>query len=438
MLNNVSFYGNFIYYITILLLLYNVYTKSTDFVYIFDSKYKFFNLKVIRLTFSFIFFIFICYFLYDTSIWYFNYNEYIHNPYNKFIKISLGLILLCLKLIINKIKNNEIELISLFKFLFFILCPLFLPIFIEYIMHLNIDLHSILRPIILNCVQFFAFLSLFFVLVPTLYQSNFWSLNSLILGYKDNFPMIGNINKFKWQVNAVDNVGSSNKISSDIGTGQQVGSGSDTPDGEKEEKGESRGKSIFKRPTLIGVEYDSDTDSERNAATSRLRQRNREAWRRLHNMYDNHISYNPNFPTDEYYESSGDIMMKYIDYRNKKLDGKITIREVNDLINSKGWNAFPFDKLHKLSDDIDFELCENRKNIKWTKDDLLELIIERNQTSNLEEKEELETELKKYKDEIKRLKNTELSLRAEQLALNFRKAGITPTDIYPLRETKNE
>jgi uncharacterized circularly permuted ATP-grasp superfamily protein len=65
-------------------------------------------------------------------------------------------------------------------------------------------------------------------------------------------------------------------------------------------------------------------------------------------------------------------------------------------------------------------------------------MIDRNNTKNLEEKEEMNTEIKKYIEAIKSYKVTELSLRKEQLALNFRKAGITPSAVNSITEDDNE
>ena len=141
---------------------------------------------------------------------------------------------------------------------------------------------------------------------------------------------------------------------------------------------------------------------------------------------------------DEHYESSSEIIRRYVDYRNKKTDGKISIADLNYLINRNKWNILPFDELCNLSDDVDYELNENRKTIKWTKNDLLKLMIDRNKTNNLEEKEEMNKEIKKYIDAIKSYKVTELSLRKEQLALNLRKAGITPSAVSSITEEVDE
>jgi hypothetical protein len=50
-------------------------------------------------------------------------------------------------------------------------------------------------------------------------------------------------------------------------------------------------------------------------------------------MYDAYAANNPDFPTDEHYESSSEIIRKYVDYRNKKTDGKISITDINYIIN---------------------------------------------------------------------------------------------------------
>jgi hypothetical protein len=50
-------------------------------------------------------------------------------------------------------------------------------------------------------------------------------------------------------------------------------------------------------------------------------------------MYDAYTANNPDFPTDEHYESSSEIIRKYVDYRNKKTDGKISITDINYIIN---------------------------------------------------------------------------------------------------------
>jgi uncharacterized circularly permuted ATP-grasp superfamily protein len=65
-------------------------------------------------------------------------------------------------------------------------------------------------------------------------------------------------------------------------------------------------------------------------------------------------------------------------------------------------------------------------------------MVDRNKTKNLEEKEEMNKEIQKYIEAIKSYKETELSLRKEQLALNFRKAGITPTAVSSITEEVSE
>jgi hypothetical protein len=50
----------------------------------------------------------------------------------------------------------------------------------------------------------------------------------------------------------------------------------------------------------------------------------------------------------------------------------------------------------------------------------------------------MNSEIKKYIEAIKSYKETELSLRKEQLALNFRKAGITPSIVSTISEEGKE
>jgi len=52
-------------------------------------------------------------------------------------------------------------------------------------------------------------------------------------------------------------------------------------------------------------------------------------------MYDAYASDNPDLPIDEHYDSSSEIIRRYVDYRNKKTDGKISIADLNYLINRK-------------------------------------------------------------------------------------------------------
>jgi hypothetical protein len=81
------------------------------------------------------------------------------------------------------------------------------------------------------------------------------------------------------------------------------------------------------------TDYDSDTDTIQTWITTRARRINKQNLFRLQNMYEAYAANNPDLPTDEHYESSGEIIRKYIDYRNKKTDGKISIGDINHLIN---------------------------------------------------------------------------------------------------------
>jgi hypothetical protein len=419
----------------------------------------YFNEKIVKIIFISVIIFFLVYFIYDNYICYLNYEEYRNNAITKFIKLSLGLILLILKLIINKIKDSKLDLSSLFKYLIAIICPIVLPPFMDYILKFEENLHFVLKSLIRACVQLLAMLSVLFALVPALFQCQSLDLRA-------GYHLIGDNNKFKWNINIMDNTGNSvgNNSNSSI-TGRQSGastssipggevvtssvsqpgapstsspsSGASTGEGESTESSSS--KPLFKRPiTRNMTDYDSDTDSIQTWVITRARRINKQNWFRLQNMYDAYTANNPDFPTDEHYESSSEIIRKYVDYRNKKTDGKISITDINYIINRNKWNTLPFDELCDLSDDVDYELIENRKNIKWTKNDLLKLMIDRNNTKNLEEKEEMNTEIKKYIEAIKSYKVTELSLRKEQLALNFRKAGITPSAVNSITEDDNE
>jgi hypothetical protein len=448
-----------------LFLLYSIYIKFRDLSNILNIR--FINEKIVKIIFISVIFFFLAYFLYDNYICYYYYEEYTNNSYTKFIKLSLGLVLLILKLIINKIKENKIDLSSLLKFSIAIVCPILLPPFMDYILKFENNLHVVLKSLIRGCVQLLAIFSILFAMVPALFQCHSLDLNKLILGLGNNYHNIRSNNNFKirpWNINIVDNtVNPANNSSSNTGpisgtpssTVPQAGttnssvsrpgaSSSSGPSsgtsGDQGENTESSGdKPIFKRPTTRNMtDYDSDTDTIQTWITTRARRINKQNLFRLQNMYEAYAANNPDLPTDEHYESSGEIIRKYIDYRNKKTDGKISIGDINHLINRNKWNTLPFNELCDLSDDVDYEIHENRKNIKWTKDDLLKLIIDRNNTNNLEEKEEMNSEIKKYIEAIKSYKETELSLRKEQLALNFRKAGITPSIVSTISEEGKE
>lgn len=466
LMNKIYICTNVLYCITMLFLLYSIYVKSRDLSSLLNVRY--FNENIVKIVFIPFIFFFLVYFTYDNYICYSNYEEYTNNSNTKLIKLSLGLILLILKLIITKIKDNKLDLSSLLKYLVAIICPIILPPFMDYILKFENNLHFVLKSLIHGCVHLLAILSILFSLVPALLQCQFWDLRTgpqLILGLGNSFQNIGSNNKFKWNINIIDNTGnpnpagnsksiasppsggSSSSIPQDGATSSSVSqagaSSSSSSQGEGIGQGEgtegSSSKPVFKKPiTRNMADYDSDTDSTQTWIITRARRINKQNWFRLQNMYDAYAANNPDFPTDEHYESSSEIIRRYVDYRNKKTDGKISIADVNFLINRNKWNTLPFDELCNLSDDVDYELNENRKTIKWTKNDLLKLMIDRNKTNNLEEKEEMNKEIKKYIDAIKSYKVTELSLRKEQLALNLRKAGITPSAVSSITEEVNE
>src|SRR5271163_3970522 len=143
MLNNVYIYTNYVYCITMLLLLYSIYVKLKDLSNILNVRY--YNEKIVKIIFISVIIFFLVYFIYDNYICYSNYEEYRNNPITKFIKLSLGLILLILKLIINKIKDNKLDLSSLFKYLIAIICPIILPPFLDYILKFEENLHFVLK-----------------------------------------------------------------------------------------------------------------------------------------------------------------------------------------------------------------------------------------------------------------------------------------------------
>jgi hypothetical protein len=450
-----------------LFLLYSIYVKVRDLSNLLQVRY--FNEKIVKNIFISVNFFFLVYFMYDNYICYFNYDEYTNNPYTKFIKLSLGLILLILKLIINKISGrpeNKIDFSSLLKYSIAIVCPIILPPFMDYILKFENDLHINLKSLIRGCIELLAIISILFAFVPALFQHqplNIKADSKLILGLGNNFQNTSNNNIFKWNINIMDNTGipadNSNSISrpqpgtpsSSVPQSGTSSSSSPIPGapsysgsqgqgtGQGEDTESSSSKPVFKRPiTRNMADYDSDTDTIQTWITTRARRVNKQNWFRLQSMYDAYATNNPDFPLDDHYESSDDIIRKFVDYRNKKTDGKISIADVNYLINRNKWNTLPFDELCELSDDVDYELIENRKTIKWTKNDLLKLMIDRNNTTNLEEKEEMNSEIKKYIEAIKSYKETELSLRKEQLALNFRKAGITPSVVNSITEDNDE
>jgi hypothetical protein len=429
---------------------------------------RYFNEKIVKIIFiPVIIFIFV-YFTYDNYVCYSNYEEYANTPNTKFIKLLLGLILLILKLIMNKIKDNKLDLSSLLKYFIAIMCPIVLPSLMDYIIVFENNLHSVLKSLILGCVHLLAILSILYSLVPGLLQCQFWDLRPGPFplnngnGLGNIVQNIGSINKFKWNINIMDNTVNStgsNSISNPqsgatsgsipqsggaSSSAEQAGaSSSSTPEGEGSRKREAsedlNSKPIFKKPTTRNMtDYDSDTDTTQTWITTRARRINKQNLFRLQSMYDAYAAENPDLPIDEHYDSSTEIIRKYVDYRNKKTDGKISIADLNYLISRKKWNTLPHDELCELSDDVDYELNENRKTLKWTKNDLLQLIIDRNKTNKLEDKEEMNKEISKYIEAIKSYKETELSLRKEQLALNFRKAGITPSAVSTITEEASE
>jgi hypothetical protein len=426
---------------------------------------RYYDEKIVKIIFIPVIFFFLVYFMHDNYICYSNYEEYTNNPIIRFIKLSLGLILLVLKLIINKIKDNKFDFSSLLKYLIAIICPIVIPPFMDYILQFENNLHFFLKSLIRGCVHLLAILSILFSLVPVLLQCQFLELRAgpyLILGLSNNVQNIGSINKFKWNINIMENTGSSAGISSisspesgatsgsipqggvTSSSAQQAGASSSSTSqregsGKREATDDSGSKPVFKKPSTRNMtDYDSDTDTTQTWIITRARRINKQNLFRLQNMYDAYAADNPNLPIDEHYDSSSEIIRKYVDYRNKKTDGKISIADLNYLINRKKWNILPYDELCELSDDVDYELNENRKTLKWTKNDLLQLMIDRNKTNNLEEKEDMNKEIKKYIEAIKSYKETELSLRKEQLALNLRKAGITPSAVSSITEEASE
>jgi hypothetical protein len=460
-MNKIYICTNLVYCITMLFLLYSIYVKMRDLSSLLNVRY--FNEKIVKIIFIPVIISFLVYFTYDNCICYSNYDT--NNLNTKFIKLSLGLILLILKLIINKIKDNKLDLSSLLKYFIAIIFPVVIPSFMDYILEFENNLHSVLKSLIRGCVHLLAISLILFSLVPALLQCQFLDLrvgHYLILGLSNNVQNIGNINKFKWNINIMDNTGNSAGISS-ISSPQSGATSGSIPQGEgasssaqqagvsssstiqeegsgkREAPEDSSSKPVFKKPSTRNMtEYDSDTDTTQTWIITRARRINKQNLFRLQNMYNAYAADNPDLPIDEHYDSSSEIIRRYVDYRNKKTDGKISIADLNYLISRKKWNILPYDELCELSDDVDYELNENRKTLKWTKNDLLQLMVDRNKTKNLEEKEEMNKEIQKYIEAIKSYKETELSLRKEQLALNFRKAGITPTAVSSITEEVSE
>jgi hypothetical protein len=178
-----------------LFLLYSIYIKFRDLSNILNIR--FINEKIVKIIFISVIFFFLAYFLYDNYICYYYYEEYTNNSYTKFIKLSLGLVLLILKLIINKIKENKIDLSSLLKFSIAIVCPILLPPFMDYILKFENNLHVVLKSLIRGCVQLLAIFSILFAMVPALFQCHSLDLNKLILGLGNNYHNIRSNNNFK-------------------------------------------------------------------------------------------------------------------------------------------------------------------------------------------------------------------------------------------------
>ena len=78
LINNVYIYTNFVYSITMLLLLYSIYVKFRDLSNLFNVK--FFNEKIVKIIFISLILFFFVYFIYDNYICYSNYEEYTNNP----------------------------------------------------------------------------------------------------------------------------------------------------------------------------------------------------------------------------------------------------------------------------------------------------------------------------------------------------------------------
>jgi hypothetical protein len=425
-------------------------------------SYEYFNVKLIRIVLIFVFIFFLGYSIFDSYVCYYNYHNYVNYGNNKFVKLFVGIVLLVLKLIINKINGepeNKMDFVSLLKYLVVITSPLLLPPIIQYILKFEGSLGFVLKSLIAGCIQLVVILSVFFAMVPTLFQCNFLYFmggSNLILELSNNLKNIGNNNMIKarsWNISVVDNTvnpGNNSNISgvnhgapispvSNFGESSNFQPTAESSSGQEGGVGSTGDTHVFKRPSTRNmIDYDSDSDTIQTWIITRARRVNKHNLYRLQSMYEAFAADNPDFPTDEHYESSSQIIRKFTDYRNKKTDGKISIKDLSLLINRKRWNNLSYNEICELSDDVDYELNENRKMIKWTKDDLLKVIAEKNKTYDLKEKEEITTEINKFIDAIKSYKVTELGLRKEQLALNFRKAGITPSDVSSISEESNE
>jgi hypothetical protein len=458
-INNLSIYANYIYYITMLFLIYNIYIKFIDLSKVISHKK--FNVKIVKNIFNFAVFCFVTYFLFDSYSCYLNYEKYTNNLTNKLIKLFLGFVLLILKLIINKINSgpeNKIDWSSLLKFSMAIVCPLIIPFFIDYIMIYEEKLDLFFKSLI-GCVQLLGIFSLLVAMVPTLLECNFvdYRIDSKLLSrLGNNIINKGgsfNINIVDNTINPADNNSNVNPVSrppinpesrtegrsssilgaesnkspqSEASSSSSDSSDSEETSGNKRRLPEaSQERRTYKRPNLKNyVVFDTDSDTKQTSNITYTRRSNRWYWEWLEGYYDTHASNNPDFPTDEYYESTRQSIRDFIDHRNTKTDGKITPWEINQLSSRRGWDKWSYDDLCKKSNDVDFELTEHRKNLKGAKDDLWESIIEKNKTKNIKEKEEYTKAINRYIKTIKRYKETELQMRKEQLALNYRKADI--------------
>jgi hypothetical protein len=292
-MNNLYICTNYVYYITMLLLLYSIYTKFIDLSSILDIKY--YNVKIVKVIFISVIFFFLAYFFYDNYICYFKYEDYTNNSDTKFIKLSLGFILLILKLIINKIKENKIDFSLLLKYSIGIICPILLPPFMDYLLKFENNLHSVLNSLISGCVQLLALLSILFTLVPALSQCQFLDLRAgsgirlvtnRIPELGSSYQNLGSNNKFKWNINIIDNTGNLAGNSSRsyvpqrivptiVVTEAEATSSSSPPSVASTEQEEGKlspyNQPVFKKPdnepvfkiptTLNTADYDSDTDT---------------------------------------------------------------------------------------------------------------------------------------------------------------------------------
>jgi len=405
---------NISYYIPVFLLVKNIYYLGKNVYTLYENdNFKFkasMGDKIQKWLIFLIFILIFYYFLFDNYFLLKDVANHIENNKIKIIKLVILFSLFITNLIIYRVNNNKI---NWFLILSFTILALF-SLFADFIILHQEMIINYFSGYIRNVITFIV--TLIFLLFQCLLPS--WD-NPILMGF-DGLVERKKDDLFKSGRNIISMV----SYNDNNGEQNNNNNGEQNNNSDREQNSDNSSEDN-------DSDYHSDSESDPNydydPGQDSESERNRNLWKTMTDWWDQPGS----VTSDPDHNNASRVVKEYLDKRNEKTDGKISVQDVEEVSKEKGYDKMDANTRRTeasaaeiASDEKNLELVEHRRDMLEIEDDIETGREDVANSSTEEEKKENKDYVKEKKAEFKEKEKEELVLRKEQLALNIRLSGV--------------